>query len=290
MNKFMKKYFVLFWVLVCLVSLGFSEPIMTEESKCLTKNNLEVGLGLSYGVDSWEWVGTWTGDNKVSATVVQIPVRYGLSDKLQLNLSIPYRSWASEIEVGSAKSNTNESGLGQISIGGKYGVSENIAVGLDIQTPTADIDKSLGEGTNVGLLLIASTKFKTLNISGNAEYLLKMKYEDDNDTKYDPADLIIVRAAVEYPINALSLIGEVQGQFFGKSKTTLDGGTETDVADSNGSTLDFLVGSQYLKDPLKLKLGVKFAVGDESLRGGVYPFYDSWDWKVILSGSYKIGL
>ncbi|HLD34516.1 MAG TPA: transporter, partial [Patescibacteria group bacterium] len=222
------------------------------------------------------------GDSNVSLSVVQIPVKYGISDKLQLNLNLPYRSWNSELEIGATKADSDEAGLGQIAVGGKYGVSENIAIGLDIQTPTGDVDKSLGEGTNIGLNLIASSNLDPLKISGNLGYLLKTKYEDEDDVEHDPGDPIILRAAVEYPIESISLIGEVQGQIFGKTKID-----DTEFDDSDGSTIDLLLGGQYLKEAWKLKFGVEFALGDEDYRAGLNHFYDSWDWKVILAGAYK---
>jgi len=263
-------------------SIVVAEPILTEEAKCLEKGNIEIGLTASYGMDSWEWEDGTAGDSNVSLSVVQIPVKYGISDKLQLNLNLPYRSWNSELEIGATKADSDEAGLGQIAVGGKYGVSENIAIGLDIQTPTGDVDKSLGEGTNIGLNLIASSNLDPLKISGNLGYLLKTKYEDEDDIEYDPGDPIILRAAVEYPIESISLIGEVQGQIFGKTKID-----DTEFDDSDGSTIDLLLGGQYLKEAWKLKFGVEFALGDEDYRAGLNHFYDSWDWKVILAGAYK---
>lgn len=277
----MRKILTACFCVLMAASIVVAEPILTEEAKCLEKGSCEIGLTASYGVDAWEW-DTIAGDNNVSLLVVQIPVKYGVSDKLQLNLNLPYRSWKSEFEIGTAKTDSDEAGLGQIAVGGKYGVSENIAIGLDVQSPTGDVDKSLGEGTNVGLNLIASGNLDPLKISGNLGYLMKTKYENENDVEYDPGDPIILRAAVEYPIESISIIGEAQGQIFGKTKVN-----DTKNDDSDGSTIDLLLGGQYLKDAMKLKLGVGFALGDEDFRAGLNHFYDSWDWKVILSGSYK---
>ncbi len=278
----MRKFLTAWFCMLFATSIIVAEPILTEEAKCLEKGNIEIGLTASYGVDEWEWDGTFTGDNKVSLVVAQIPVKYGVTDKLQLNLNLPYRSWKSELEIDTTKADSDEAGLGQIAVGGKVGISENIAIGLDVQTPTGDVDKMLGEGTNVGLMLIATGDLEPVKVSGNLGYLVKTKYEDEDDVEYDPGDPLILRAAVEYPMDAISLIGEAQGQIFGKTKVN-----DTEDDDSDGSTIDLLVGSQYVKDALKLKLGVAFAVGDEDYRAGLNHFYDSWDWKVILSGSYK---
>lgn len=277
----MRKVLTAGFCMLLAVSTVVAEPILTEEAKCLEKGNMEIGLTASYGVDFWKWDNI-AGDNNVSLLVIQIPVKYGVSDKLQLNLNLPYRSWKSEMEIGTTKADSDEAGLGQIAVGGKVGTSENIAIGLDVQSPTGDVDKSLGEGTNVGLNLIATGNLDPVKISGNAGYLLKSKYEDKDNVKYDPGDAIILRTAVEYPLDEISIIGEAQGQIFGKTKVN-------DIKDDNsdGSTIDLLLGGQYLKDALKLKLGVEFAVGDEDYRAGLNHFYDSWDWKVILSGSYK---
>ncbi|MFA5779769.1 MAG: transporter [Elusimicrobiota bacterium] len=275
-----------FGILV-LVSVAAAEPILTAESKCIPANTMELGLGVSYGVDTWKWDGGEDGDSSVSLMAVKIPAKYGITDNLELNLGVPYRSWNSKIEISGTEYKDDEAGLGQISIGGKLALAESFAAGLDVQMPTGDVDKTLGEGTNIGVSFIASGEIDTLKISGNAGYLLKMKYEDEDKTEWDPGDPLIIRGAVEYPIEKYSVIGEVQFQSFGKTKAKTDGGTSTDIADSNGSTLDFLVGGQYLKDAMKLKLGFEFAVGDENQRAGLAHFYDSWDWKVILAGAYK---
>ncbi|MBI5574061.1 MAG: transporter [Elusimicrobia bacterium] len=278
----MKKVLATCFGILFVVSTVAAEPILTEEAKCLEKGNLEIGLTASYGVDSWKWADNTAGDSIVSLTVIQMPVKYGVSDKLQLGINIPYRSWKSELEMGTTPIDTDEAGIGQVCVGGKLGLSENIAIGLDIQSPTGDVDKSLGEGTNIGLNLIASGNLDPLKISGNVGYLLKTKYEDEDDVEYDPGDPIIVKAALEYPMNEISLIGEAQGQLFGKTKVN-----DVKDDDSDGSTIDLLTGIQYLKDAMKLKLGVEFAIGDEDFRAGLNHFYDSWDYKVILSGSYK---
>jgi len=278
----MKKILATCFGVLFVVSTVVAEPILTEDAKCIEKGNMEIGLGASYGVDSWEWEDTYAGDNKVSLVVAQIPVKYGVTDKLQLNLNIPYRSWKSELEIGTTPIDTDEAGIGQVCVGGKLGLSENIAIGLDVQSPTGDVDKSLGEGTNVGLNLIATSNLDPVKISGNAGYLLKTKYEDEDDVEYDPGDTIIIKAALEYPMKEISLIGEAQGQIFGKTKVD-----DTKVDDSDGSTIDLLAGIQYLKDAMRVKLGVAFAIGDENDRAGLNHFYDSWDWKVILSGAYR---
>jgi hypothetical protein len=283
----MKKLLTSMCLILFMVALAVSEPIITEETKCIEKGNCEIGLGVSYGVDTWKWTDSFTGDNSVSVMLIQLPVKYGITDKLQLNLNVPYRSWKSETEIGTVKTNSDETGIGQVDVGGKLCLAESFALGLDVQTPTGDIDKKLGEGMNIGVMLITSKNLDPLKISGNVGYLYKSKYTDENDKEWDPADPIIARLSLEYPMSSISIIGEAQGQIIGKTKSKPKNGTEADIEDSNGSIIDLLIGGQYLKDALKIKLGFAIAVGNENLRGGLFPFYDSWDWKIILSGSYK---
>ncbi|MEW6557050.1 MAG: transporter [Elusimicrobiota bacterium] len=284
----MKKLLTAWFVFVFLSSLSYTEPILTEDAKCLEKGSCELGLGVSYGVDAWKFDEANSPDYKMSLLKVGIPVKYGASEKFQLGAILPYRSWKFESDPDPYNVSESSAGIGQIAVNGKLGLSENFAVGLNVQLPTADVDKMLGEGTNIGLLLITTKDLEPLKISGNLGYLLKMKYEDEDKTEYDPGDPIIVSAAVEYPMKSISLIGEMQAQIFGKLKYTHEGGKETEWKDSNGTTIDMLVGSQYSKDALKLKLGIAFAVGDEDYRGGLFQFYESWDWKVILSCAYKL--
>jgi hypothetical protein len=289
----MKKALVISILLLCLASLAWAEPIITEQVKGVGANNLEIGLGVSYGMDTWEWDNSITGDNSLTLTVIQAMLKYGLSDKMQLSLNIPSRSWKSKIEANGASSNADDSGIGQIGIGAKYSINDMVAVGLDVQAPTGDVDKGLGEGTNVGFLLACAREFKPVTISGNIGYVMKSEYEDEHDVKHDPADPLIIRAAVEYPIalggrfnmNEFSSFAEFQAQFFGKSKSA-----GHDITDSDGSTLDLLVGSQYKKDNFKAKLGLQFALGDEDLRIGRMQFYDSADWKIVATASYAFNL
>ncbi|MDD5687092.1 MAG: hypothetical protein PHE88_04585 [Elusimicrobia bacterium] len=286
----MKKVLGACFGVLLLGSIVVAEPILTEESKCLGKGNLEIGLGASYGVDTWTIKEqTNSADYKVSLISVGLPIKYGVSDKLQFNLNVPYRSWKYKVDPDSSYLSEYKAGMGQIGVGGKLAFSESLAMAVDVQTPTGDVDKMLGEGTDAGLMLIISGNLNSLKVSVNTGYILKMKYKDKNKIEWDPGDPLIVKGAIEYPINKCSLIGEAQFQSFGKTKYTPNGGTATDWIDSNGSTLDFLVGTQYIKDAMKLKLGFELAAGSEDYRAGNtrFNFYDSWDWKVILSGAYK---
>lgn len=281
----MKKILLICLGLIIFSAGAYAEPILTEQVKGVGANNLEVGLVIYQGVDTWEWDSSITGENSLSLTVIQAALKYGVNDQLQLSLNLPYRSWKSEIEVNGASSSSDDSGLGQIGIGAKYGLNEMLAVGLDIQTPTGDVDKSLGEGTNVGLLLACAHEFKLVTISGNIGYIMKSEYEDEHAVKRDPADPLILRATVEYPLNQFSPFAEVQAHFFGKSKIA-----GNDITDSGGSTMDLLIGSQYKVDNFKAKLGLQWAMGDENLRAGWMQFYDSWDWKIVAAVSYAFNL
>ncbi len=281
----MKKILFFCLSLVVLSSVASADPILTEQVKGVAANNLEAGLGISYGKDTWDWDSNITGENSLSLTVIQAIFKYGLTDQLQLNMTLPYRSWKSKIEANGASTSTDDSGIGQIGLGAKYSINDMVAVGLDLQTPTGDVDKGLGEGTNVGLLLACARELKPVVISGNIGYLMKSEYEDEHDVKHDPADLFIIRAAVEYPLNEFSPFAEFQAQFFGKSKIA-----SYDINESSGSTLDLLVGSQYARDNFKAKLGIQFALGDEDLRIGRMQFYDSADWKIVATVSYAFNL
>lgn len=281
----MKVIMVICVGLMILSASAYAEPILTEQVKGVAANNLEAGLGISHGVDTWDWDSSITGENSLSFTVINMAFKYGLSDKMQLNLNLPYRSWKSEREVNGASSSADDSGLGQIDVGAKYSLNDMMAVDLEIQTPTGDVDKSLGEGTNIGLLLACACEFKPVTVSGNIAYLMKSEYEDEHDVKHDPADPLILRAAIEYPWLQFSPFAEIQAQFFGKSKTA-----GNDINDSNGSTIDLLIGSQYKRDNFKAKLGFQWAMGDEDLRAGRMQFYDSWDWKIVAAVSYAFNL
>lgn len=282
----MKKILVICLGLSVLASWVCAEPILTEQVESIPKYGLEVGVVGSYSIDTWKWeyVG---GDNKVSVRIIQIPVKYGLTDKFQLNLNIPYRSWRSKRELDSSETSANNSGLGQISVGGKYRINDTFAVMLEVQAPAGDVNKLLGEGMNEGLFLIASNNVRSVKVTGNIGYLIKNKYQDEHSIEYDPADPLIMKFAAEYPINAFSLFSEAQAQIFGKSKV---GGQDILGTGPTDSTVDLMMGTYFHKRNFKYKLGFQWAIGKEDFRGGLFPFYDSWDWKIIWSASYMFNL
>jgi len=287
----MKKVLTCLFLFGLLTAIGFSEPILTEDLTFISAENSEIGLGISYGVDN-STIKDLTNSAKYTDSLILLhtPIKYGISDYLLLSLDIPYRLWKKESFPVDNNFNDSESGLGQISIGSKVGLNENSALLMCVQTPTGNIDKSLGEGINIETSLIMSSRIYEYVLSANLGYLYKSEYENMSNVKIDPANPIIIRAALEYffeyPMKGLSMFGEIQNQIIGKTKVE-----NIKVNDTDGTTIDLLLGTQYVKDAVKLKLGFEWAVGNENLRaGGIYShFYDSWDWRIILDGSYKFG-
>jgi len=279
----MKKLLVCLLIVVSLAVVSYAEPFLTDDLNLIGKNNLELGLSFSYGIDKWDWADNTAGSSIFGLTNLVFPIKYGISDKLDAQIEVPYRSWKSEIEFAGAKTETNESGIGQIAAGVKYLFCNNLGAVVKIQTPTGDTEKMLGEGTDAGIFLVPSLKVAGLNLSANLGYIYKSKFKSIG-IEYDPADPIVARISAEYPYGNLSLIAEGQTQIFGKVKVA-----GASVDGTNGSTVDTVFGAQLVKDSLKFKLGFGLGLGKEDFKAGspLFHFYDSWDWRIIFGSSYK---
>ncbi len=289
----MKKLYLIAGLLF-LVGPLFSEPFVTQEAHGLGLLGFEVGVKSSYAQDTWKQEGTATCDRVQTLTRISLFSRFGLLRMLEVGVSVPYRMW--QLEDKNLDLKTDDKGLGQVRGYIKYNVIGGLAVAVNAQAPTADVDKTLGEGTNVGAMVIFTQKVLPVKTSINVGYLMKMKYKDEAENEYNPADPIFVRAAAEVPLGDFSIIGEAIAQMFNKSKYKPVGFSEEEVANSDGSTIDLILGAQYNRKLMKARLGVSVGVGDENYRAGlrasepsqVVHFYDSWDWKVLLQLSYKI--
>lgn len=259
-----------------------AEPLVTEKATTLKSKNCEVELNATYGYDRWTY--EEIPDVEYSRWSIKTPleVRYGILNNLEGLLEIPFISWKRTVDMVGSSDSESESGLGQIGIGGKYNfyasekTSTWLALAFKTELPTGDVEKRLGQGLNYGIEFLGTEIRKPYRGNINLGYIIKTEFTDEStgtERDIDLGDPIFYNIAFEYLLKDYSFVGELAGTSFKRSK--IDGVKQ---ADTNGSTLDLVVGLAYAKTPFKLKGGVAIAVGDET--------YRTHDWKIILGSSY----
>jgi len=259
-----------------------AEPLVTEKATTLKSKNCEVELNATYGYDKWTY--DEIPDVEYSRWTIKTPleVRYGILDDLEGLLEVPFISWKRTVDMVGSSDSESESGFGQIGIGGKYNfyasekTSTWLALAFKTELPTGDVDKGLGQGLNYVIEFLGTEIRKPYRGSINLGYIIRTEFTDEStgtERDIDLGDPIFYNIAFEYLLRDYSFVGELAGTSFNKSK--IQGVKQ---AETNGSTLDLVIGLAYGKNPLKLKGGVAVAVGDET--------YRTHDWKIILGSSY----
>ena len=259
-----------------------AEPLVTEKATTLKSKNCEVELNATYGYDKWTY--DEIPDVEYSRWTIKTPleVRYGILDDLEGLLEIPFISWKRTVDMVGSSDSESESGFGQIGIGGKYNfyasekTSTWLALVFKTELPTGDIDKGLGQGLNYVIEFLGTEIRKPYRGSINLGYIIRTEFTQEStgtEMDIDLGDPIFYNLAFEYLLKDYSFVGELAGTSFNKSK--IQGVKQ---AETNGSTLDLVIGLAYGKNPIKLKGGVAIAVGDET--------YRTHDWKIILGSSY----
>lgn len=259
-----------------------AEPLVTEKATTLKSKSCEVELNATYSYDKWTY--DEIPDVEYSRWTIRTPleIRYGMLDNLEGLLGVPFISWERTIDMADSSDSVSESGFGQIAIGGKYNfytpkkTSTWLALAFKTELPTGDVDKGLGQGLNYVIEFLGTEIRKPWRGNINLGYVIKTEFTQEStgtERDIDPGDPIFYNFAFEYLLKDYSFVGELAGTSFNKSK--IQGVKQ---AETNGSTLDLIIGLAYGKNPIKLKGGVAIAVGDET--------YRTYDWKIILGSSY----
>lgn len=216
-----------------------------------------------------------------SRNIFPITLTYGAMPNLEVAGVIPYTSW--KVENGTT---SDESGLGDIGIFGKYKVMEAaegvpaIALIGGIKLATGDDKKGLGSGaTDITIgaaasmaLSQVSAALSQVNAHGNLDYVIT---GENDDSKVNPGNEILYNLAFDYKVSSqpqLTLFGEINGVKTGESE--YDGKTSKD---SDHAQLYLGPGARYTVQPgLVIDSGLQFkATSDDN----------DWDWILNIGGS-----
>jgi hypothetical protein len=131
-----------------------AEPLTLEQaSNVAQKGQVEIGLEGAYGVDEFTVAGLPGINFTSSQGAGGLFFRYGVNNRMELKSRVPYAFWKAVQESASGETAESKSGLGDMELGLKLsrGEMESLAYGLlvDLDLPTGDQDKALGEGFNV---------------------------------------------------------------------------------------------------------------------------------------------
>jgi hypothetical protein len=195
----MKKILVL--ALVSLFVLGMSTvvsakigygPVVIDDATVVAKGTGEVRGEITYAK---------VEDTDAATLTLEGILDYGVMDKLEVGVSIPYLSLSN---------GSDESGIGDITVGAKYALLTedaatcglSLGAGLVLATGDEDI---VGADNEMDILveLACSKAVGAVNLHGNLG--LVMPGEDDADS------IVAYGAAVEYPLNSLCITGELLG-------------------------------------------------------------------------------
>ncbi len=184
---------------VASAEIGYG-PLVLDDATVIAPKTGEVKGEISYlKVDE----DTMGAAEDTTALGIEVRLDYGVIDKLEVGAAIPYLS---------ISNGTDESGLGDITVGAKYAIlvedeaTPGLSVGLDLVLPTGDEDL-LGEDNDLDFVIKSaiSKAVGPVDLHGNLDFTIWGKDDAAEETN------IAYGAAVEYPINALTITGEIQG-------------------------------------------------------------------------------
>jgi len=277
----------------CVSVLSAQPTLVTETVSMGEAKSVSVELRPTYRVDLWKVTDTST---EYTDTVMRtdLNARWVPVEKWEVLLEVPHVSDKLKTEVGTASSDEKDSGIGQVILGGKWAFCPKglFAGTLRVELPTADQDKLLGEGLNIGLGLAGEKALGPVMMYANAGYLVKQEYKTTFDTpgaaktKEDPGDIVQLNAALSYPRWGLDWVGEVNANIVGREKDDATGSMK-EVDGSAGTAVDLVLGvHKMFNESWSVKGGVAWGVGDEKIRT-VDMLRGAGDYKVILAGDYR---
>lgn len=268
--------------ILAIAKISIAQPIVLQQAEnTLAADKVELGLGFIYGYEKYTIEGT-TGDFTRSGASIPILFKWAVSNSLETKVVLPYTTWKN---TGTGIPDTSNSGIGQMVVGGKLNFIDDkesglsIGLGVDLELPTGDASKGLGEGshilirggilpssgTNVAVAGILTQKFDPLAFHVNLGYKYTAKYTV-SDVNMDTGDIIIYGLAGEYAIgDGIAVIGELVGTSFGKAKVA-----DTEENESNGTTFDTVIGVSYTSESMRIILGCPIALGNATY--GPYAF------------------
>jgi hypothetical protein len=192
-------------IFICMfaftVSLMAYDDLLTDWAGLNTARSLGIQGNIIYGTASKSF--DKDGEKfDADATNIRIPIfaQYGISDKLNVNATVP---------IVSTKNGDTESGIGDIWLGLKYSVlgDELLNARVSVQLPSGDDDKGLGNPGGVGVN-VGVHAFKPINESIILTGQAGLRFAgEDSDTKWAPGMMIYVFPVVGYRVNETITVG-----------------------------------------------------------------------------------
>jgi hypothetical protein len=220
--------------------------------------------------------------------IVPVSARYGVTDKIEATLALPYHSLSYKQENGGFTiSDLSDSKMADAILTGKYSfgkvsdIDMSASVGLTLPTGSKS-DKFVTEfakGMNINPAIQASREFCCFRLNANLGYNMTAEYEANNTakTKINPSDVLSLGLGIERPC-MLNKDVTMNAEFLYNSLSDSSIGGTTQ-AGTSGSQMDLALGARYtFCKSIKTKLGVALSLGDEK--------YRDHDWKVIAGATY----
>ena len=181
-------------------------------------------------------------------------VEYGITDRLQIELELPYLRQ----EIEEADETSRDSGIGDVEFALGYALIEEqrnapqLTAGLEVVAPTGDEDNGLGAGAWGWGPFVALSKqvIPKLYLHANLAYQMTNDAEEDGE-KQDERELEYGIAAVYQPTDELDLILELVGAYE-KEKN--------DEATEHSNALQLVPGIKYEMEN-ELQVGAAVVVG-----------------------------
>jgi hypothetical protein len=279
-------------MLVCVLLVGIpvlvqAEPISFDQAANVTgMTGIELGAEFDYSYEKIEEQGAAA----VESTVNDIPIFLRLGfPVLEAKITVPYGSVKSNVQ---AAQDENYSGMKDIGVGIKTGLLGlpifNVALGVNMNFPTGEVEQYLGEGFNFYPYLAADLDIMIAILHANVGWEYRGEYDKNtqvgldanNDPVYEPVklnpgDATHWRLGAEVPTggDVFTIHAELLGSTYGEVTSAGDA-----VQNSKGQTMTFIPGISLKKGYFKAKIGYAIPLEVQEDRPTAA---ERFDWRII---------
>lgn len=164
-------------IFICSSSIFAAHPLITDDAGTMGKGKAQVEMNFEYSQHK-------EGGVKVNVTDLSAILTYGVTDNVDIVLSVPYQF----IKVKTEGETFKENGISDVSLELKWRFYQEKGVGClalkpVLTLPTGDDDKRLGNGrATFGLYFIASKEINPVTLHLNLGYIRnENKFDDRKD-------------------------------------------------------------------------------------------------------------
>ena len=284
----MKKFLALTAVLLSgAASFISAEPLVLEKAgSTIGANVIELGLtDINYRHDYTIFVDDAGNElSKLTSSSLSAPLfcSYGVTDRIEAFLQMPYVSAATKSEAGGSSSTDSKAYLADQVIGGKISLLDGdykFGAGLSLALPFGE--KKYRAGYDITPLMALSRDLGAAVVNANLSYDLTAEYTDDSSqVKLNPGDVLSLGIGAEFAckkIESVSLLAEFLYSSIGQSSIA-----GTAQSGSSGSRMELDLGARYNRGSLKTKFGFGLSLGEEKFR--------SYDYRIIAGLTYLVNI